>query len=275
MEIEDEDRAYFYLKHLNYYRLRAYWLPFEQDSKLHFFRDGTTFESVLSLYVFDRNLRLLFLDAIERIEVAIRSVWSYQTGHRHGAKGYRNPALFRSQDVFEKNLQSVDREVRRSGETFVHHFRTEYGEEEMPIWAVCEILSLGTLSKIYKTYGPAATRKVIAREFQTSPILLASWLEHFSYVRNICAHHSRLRNRLMVVKLEIPKKIPPILVGAIPSNRHVYASAALVCFFLDIIAPDHSWKSRLVDLIGNDQWRLNQMGFPANWKALPIWQGAS
>jgi abortive infection bacteriophage resistance protein len=69
MEISDLTQAEFYLQHLNYYRLGAYWLPFESDHTTHIFRPGTKFEEVLNLYLFDRELRLLVLDAIERVEV--------------------------------------------------------------------------------------------------------------------------------------------------------------------------------------------------------------
>lgn len=62
------------LKHLNYYRLAAYWLPFEADHATHTFKPGTLLADVLKLYNFDRHLRLLVLDAIKRIEVSVRAV---------------------------------------------------------------------------------------------------------------------------------------------------------------------------------------------------------
>ncbi|MBF0586079.1 Abi family protein [Prosthecochloris sp. N3] len=75
MVIEDRKQAEFYLQHLNYYRLCAYWLPFEANHSTHTFRPGTTFDAVLNLYIFDRQLRLHVLDAIERVEVSVRSNW--------------------------------------------------------------------------------------------------------------------------------------------------------------------------------------------------------
>jgi len=74
-----------------------------------------------------------------------------------------------------------------------------------------------------------------------------------------------------VKKLEIPRRAPEELVGVISDNKHIYASAVLCCFFLDTIAPDHSWRARLIDLVSGDIWRQQQMGFPLNWQALPIW----
>ena len=86
MSVPDKQRALHYLAHINYYRLGAYWLPFESDHNGHTFHDGTNFEQVLELYVFDRELRLLVMDAIERIEVSIRTQWAYHFSHKYGLK---------------------------------------------------------------------------------------------------------------------------------------------------------------------------------------------
>lgn len=95
MVIDDPAEAEFYLQHLNYYRLSAYWLPFEIDHASHTFRPGTRFAEVLNIYIFDRELRLLLLDAIERIEVSVRGQWAYQIAHRHGSHAHLDPELAR------------------------------------------------------------------------------------------------------------------------------------------------------------------------------------
>ena len=76
------------MQHISYYRLRAYWLTCETPAAAgdHAFRPGTRFEDVLALYVFDRQLRLLVMDAIERVEVALRAGWvSLLTGNSERA----------------------------------------------------------------------------------------------------------------------------------------------------------------------------------------------
>ena len=69
MVVGNTDRAKHYLSHLNYYRLAAYWPPFEETHSPHKFKTETRFDTVLEHYIFDRELRLLVMDAIERIEV--------------------------------------------------------------------------------------------------------------------------------------------------------------------------------------------------------------
>ena len=63
MVIADEERATRVLQNINYYRLRAYWLPFETlptDAE-HALRLGTDFDNVVEFRVFDPKLRVLFL----------------------------------------------------------------------------------------------------------------------------------------------------------------------------------------------------------------------
>ena len=86
--IDNDDLALFHLKTISYYRLSAYWHPFRkinQDGIISDnFEEGTRFKEVMELYEFDRQLRLLLMDAIERIEVYTRTLFAYQIGHRHG-----------------------------------------------------------------------------------------------------------------------------------------------------------------------------------------------
>ncbi len=113
MEVGDPAKAEFYLEHINYYRLCAYWLPFEQDHTTHTFRPGTRFDEVLALYIADRRLRLLFLDAIERIEVSVRCHWAYQMAHQHGPHGYLDSALARQFEYLQANKEKLETECER------------------------------------------------------------------------------------------------------------------------------------------------------------------
>jgi len=80
MAVPDEARALDFLKRVGYYRLSGYFFPFRQgaeDDAGNFFRkdefiEGSSFDKVIDLYLFDRKLRLLALDAIERIELAVQ-----------------------------------------------------------------------------------------------------------------------------------------------------------------------------------------------------------
>ena len=118
MQFANEQDAQFYLEQINYYRLGAYWLPFEQTHSPHCFKPDTSFEQVLELYVFDRELRLLILDAIERLEVAVRTRFAYELAHRHGCHAYLQGQYFKPTFRWQSLLESLKTEVSRADEVF-------------------------------------------------------------------------------------------------------------------------------------------------------------
>ncbi len=275
MVITDHAKAAYYLSHLNYYRLRGYWLPLEEDQKSHKFKPGVTFEDALNLYVFDRELRLLVLDAVERIEVSLRTQWAYHLAHNHGSHAYMAPALCRNPRWYESNLELLKKELQRTDEVFVNHYNHTYRTPETPpIWVVCEIMSLGLLSRWCKGLRPAHTRRAIANIYSLPDRVLDSFVEHLAYIRNICAHHSRLWNRRMTKTMELPRTKP---IGLSENFNHrqerkLYNTLVMMAYFMDIISPDHHWKSRLSGLIEAHQIEPKAMGFPDDWRNLSIWR---
>ena len=121
MAIADRSHAEHCLQHTSYYRLSAYWLSFEnpKDQLGPRFRPGTTFENVMALYEFDRKLRLLVLDAIERIEVAVRGSWAYQMAMLGGSHEYLKADHYTDITQFIKNGSNLNREVDRSKDKFI------------------------------------------------------------------------------------------------------------------------------------------------------------
>ena len=76
------------LANISYYRLSAYMLPFKECQNgvvIDRFVPDTTWEMVYDLYKFDRKLRLLLFDAIERIEIAIRTQIVNQLSLKYGS----------------------------------------------------------------------------------------------------------------------------------------------------------------------------------------------
>lgn len=273
MVIPDRAEAEFYLRHLNYYRLVGYWLPFELDHSTHQLRPGTSFTDVLNLYVFDRELRLLVLDAIERVEVSARSRWAYEIAHRHGPHGYMSPALAQRQDRFRENLESLRKEVERSRDTFIEHFRQRYAEPLPPSWAVCEVMSLGQLSKWFTNLKPMQTRSAIALAFQLDERTFQSWLQHLTYVRNVCAHHSRLWDRHLTITPALPKTKPTgIRAQLVAGSRRSYNTLTILLYLLDLISPAHHCRARLLRLMGDHSIDRVRMGFPNAWEQFALWK---
>ena len=77
MAWRDEALVRRWLETVGYYRLSIYWYPMEAVAdgaeRSHQFISGTQFDDVVHAYVFDRKLRLLVLEATERVEIGLRA----------------------------------------------------------------------------------------------------------------------------------------------------------------------------------------------------------
>jgi len=274
MVISDTPLAEHYLSQINYYRLTAYWLPFESDHTTHAFQPGTRFEQVLDLYIFDRELRLLVLDTIERVEVAIRTQLAFQLGHRYGTHPHLNPALFKQAWDHTKNVSQLQKDTQQSKEAFIQHLLAKYAEPLPPIWAAVEVMTLGQLSKWYANLKSGADRNLIAHVYDCDEINLVSFLHHLSIVRNLCAHHSRLWNREFTFTFKLPRQRPQALLSYFNPQepRRIYNTLAMLLYLMNRIAPGHHWRQRFLDMLNRYHIDPARMGFPDDWKTRGIWR---
>lgn len=280
MAIPDRERARHYLAHINYYRLRGYWLPLEEsgDNGVHRFIAGTSFDDALSLYVFDRQLRLLLLDVIERVEVSLRTRWAHALAMRYGAHAHLRQDIVGSQKKYHSCLEGLKEEIERSHETFIEHYRTTYTDPSLPpMWAVCEVMSLGQLSKWFDNLKRHADRKEIASSFGLDESVLRSFMHHLTHVRNLCAHHSRVWNRRFTFTMRIPRQ-PVRIAGWFNAgeDRKLYNTLVMLGYLLSVISPDSKWVTHVKQLMAAHlQAKPQTMGFPEDWENLGIWKGAT
>lgn len=286
---EDRNRLEHYLSHIGYYRLSAYWLPFEQasqngDSRNHQFQPNTLFEQVLNLYVFDRKLRLLVTEAIERIEVSARTRWASSMSLRHGSHAHMNSDLFKNPWQHASDLARVAGELEGSKETFVVHYRNKYDSPYMPpIWAVIETLSLGALSRWIKSTSDNHAKREVAQALGMPTIeILEQVLHVLTHIRNICAHHARLWNRRFIFVFPNIKRLHgQIITETILTpdgqtqeqpTREIYNFLVVIQHMMLKINPGTSWSMRLIQHIQmlSAEQQLS-MGFPADWKIRQPW----
>jgi len=249
--VDNEAFALHCLEHYNYYRISAYRFTLTLPGDLDSFLPGTTFADLWGLYCFDRQLRLLVMEAVKRLEISVRAHWAYHLGHAYGALAYEDPSVFRNPRRHTSALGKLDDELGRSREAFVTHFRGQYNMSRPPIWAACEIMSFGLLSRFYENLKSNRDRKAIAHAFSLSPGILESLLKHASYVRNLCAHHSRLWNRRFTLTVQLPQHNPHPVVDSLNPNadRRVYNTLVLLAHIVDIVEPENHWAHRLMALI--------------------------
>ena len=270
------DSARHCLGHLNYDRLSHYWIPFLENLDTKKFREGTQFEDILNLYIFDRELRLLVLDGIERVEVSIRSKWAYNFSKCHGSHAHLNADLFLNEGTWshETAIQDLQKIVSKSKESFIIQLHKDYSDRLPPLWALVEIMTFGQLSYWLKNLRYREDRKAVADEYKIDETNLISFLHHLTLIRNKCSHHSRLWNCDFPIKIKLPKKRPVIVVESInkESDNKIYNTLVILIHLLNTIDPDHGWTDRFLSLVKKYRIDLHKMGFPSNWESLPIWK---
>lgn len=257
------------LETIGYYRLLIYMRPLQQTDPAtgqRRFSAGTTFGDLLRLYNFDRELRLLCLDAVERIEVALRAAVVSQVAVPEGPHFYLDPSHFERMGSFVDFFQTARREDRHLA---IKHYLKHYSTPELPpIWAIMEALTFGALSRLYSGLA-LRHRKAVALRFGYDETVLASWFRSISLVRNLSAHHSRLWNVPMHVDQPLAAK--RLRAEMIPTDR-LYARLVVLAALLEMIDPGTDWKQRLMTLVGRyPAVPLHQMGIPAGWIARPFW----
>lgn len=278
MHFKDVNSAPHFLSTISYYRLKGYWWEMQDDKVNHHFANNSYFEDVIDLYNFDRHFRLIVFNAIERIEVALRTKLIYHLSQAYGAYWYLSPALFENPKIFASFLSKINSDVSNSSEEFiVKHFQNH--PDEMPeSWKSLEVITLGTLSKLYSNLKHQLPEKNrIANEFGlNNQKYLSSWLLTITVVRNIIAHHSRLWNRVIINKYDWPPTSPKPILSYIPDNyqrRKIFPILSAIIYLNNQISPGNHLKQELFNLFAQfPNIQLNRMGFPANWKNEPIWK---
>jgi len=315
LTVTDRPLALEYLERIGYYRLSGYLYSFRERSALccplekpvlrkkfkqgdtdrlvlENYKPGATFKQAVDLYVFDKSLRLLVLDALERIEIALRVDISHTLGEKDQF-AYLKPELF-----FEKFSQEINSKtgltkyhdwmcrhaqlINRSKETFVNHNKKKYGLP-LAIWVACEVWDFGTMSTLFAGMKEA-DQDVIAQKYGVSNgRVFASWLRSLNYIRNVCAHHSRLWNRNVIDKPQFLNEGELPWIDGFRHDEHGKARPFLVfCiarFLLQRINPSSSWGERmktflLTDFPDLDHLGLNLqgMGAPDGWEAWDLWR---
>jgi abortive infection bacteriophage resistance protein len=275
MIINDVATAQGFLKNISYFRLQGFWWHFQTDADEHTFKADTKFEDVIALYTFDRQLRLLMFDALERIEIALRSKMVYYLSIELDQWWFESREYFFNEKFFEESLEEITKELRRTKEIFIQAHYDNYGTEHRPpAYKTLEVVSFGCISKMYSNLNNDIKAKDrIAKEFNLpNHNFLKSWLQTFNTVRNFIAHHSRLWNRSMDIAPKSLYKSEFDFIE-IPQNVHsLYHCLSCILFVLNKISPGHSLKAKIIELLDeNDFLDLGEMGFPAHWKEQPLW----
>ncbi len=306
MAVGDRALALDYLERIGYYRLSGYWFAFRERSgplilfgadgrkprkvkveTLLFdqFKPGATFQNAVDLYVFDKQLRLLALDALERIEVALRVDVSHVLG-RLDKFAYLKPEFFheefsgkldkdsgltRHHEWLGKHAQLIN----RSKEEFVRHNKAKYGLP-LAMWVACEVWDFGTMSTLFKGMREGEQDSIAGQYGISNGRIFATWLRSLNYLRNVCAHHSRLWNRNIVDQPRLPSTTEQSWVAPFETDEHARARCFLLLritrHLMHVINPRSSWSDRMrahlraFPDLSHLGLNLAGMGAPESWE---------
>lgn len=292
LSIPDESRLLRYLQQISYYRLSAYFLPYQQVKNT--FNEGTDVNQIIDNYRFDRELRLLVFDCIERIEITIRSQITHILAHNYNSSHWQdNPDVFVPPFINKRTgfkvspFDDVQKIIYNSctaknPEVFIKHYLATYETpQNPPSWMCMELLTIGELSRLYNGLKQNKDKQEIADFFGLHHTVFASWLHTLTYVRNICAHHARLWNREFAIKPDIllkPRR--PWLKDDFNINQRSFYFICTLKYLLMAANPNNHLTSKLDTLFSKyPNISIQFMGIPSdkngsllNWKNEAIWQ---
>ncbi|KPX79110.1 Abi family protein [Pseudomonas amygdali] len=299
MIVEDVARAARKIEQIGYYHLSGYWYLARSYSLIdgkhkivhENFRNGTSFNAVFKLYLLDKNLRVEFFNAIERIEIFLRTVIAHEMG-RLDPLCYQNKKYFNKKylpslegdcdkddegsncsDWYDKWVKKVEDKVSQSKEQFIIDHKDK--AKPIPIWVLVELWDFGMLSKFYSMLKRGHQDKICERFDSIPPDVIENWLFNLNTIRNRCAHHSRLFNGNNPRTLKIPMKgYFNLLALDVKARNKIYGVIAVVDYFLTKISVGSDWVARISETINSlpdlPGLSLTSMGFDADAKSFPI-----
>jgi abortive infection bacteriophage resistance protein len=275
MFILNEEKAIDYLTNIGYFRLSAYFHPLLKEPKEeHRYKDGITFSMALDMYRFDRKLRLLLFNEIEKIEVAIRSALCNIISLELGDVFWMtNPTYFNNEQIFAKTLTLIKSELEKTREEFIIHFREKYSNPYPPSWMIAEIIPLGVLYNLYNNFYRKSLKKKIALHFGTPMPVFASWILLLSNLRNLCGHHARVWNKEILMVSHMLKEPMHPWISFQTNMRRVYFRICIIKYLLFTVSPNNTFTQKLKSLLAEyPMIDTRAMGFPDDWQNEPLWQ---
>lgn len=272
------------LRHFGYYRLSGYsYVLRESDGetgeKLNSFKPGSSFDYVVELYRFDKNLRLLMLDALEKIEISLRASVAYSIG-QEDPLFYKNPSFFRTEyrdTKYPEWIKKQEKKLTDSKEDCIKHNVEKYGVN-IPVWVICQTWDFGQLAWLLQMLD-INKLEVICRVYGFGGYQsFLTWIRCFNELRNICAHHSRLWNRRFSFAPKKPTgkdSRAPIRWSAFfaqKERRTLFFRACGIMHFLHFLGPEIAWGDKFKSYIKKFPEQpalgitIEDLGFLSDWE---------
>jgi len=295
LQVENRDEAVKRLSEIGYYRLSGYFYPFreqipheqqeyEREYRYSTFVTGSRFSDTLRLYWFDMGLRALVFGATRDLEIYLRAKVSGALAETDPF-GYERPGPIDTSTTkrlknFARWDSSATKSVRQSARTdFMKHFFSKYTQDAPPIWMLIETLDFGGLTSLYSVLNREIQNNIANSFGVVQGSIFENWLQNVRDVRNVTAHHSRLWNARLNFSISNAEHVHADLahLRSLPKNK-IYATLALMQYFFRSADIQPNFKDQVKRHISMFPEPSNgavsvrrDMGFPAQWESLPLW----
>jgi abortive infection bacteriophage resistance protein len=276
LDVVDNERAIKYLNSVGYFRLTGYMYHLQEKDGSHRFKGKVSFDDIISLYQFDKKLRVVINEYLERIEIAMRAKLTNNFSLNHGFFWLTNKNLFADLGIYETIIDEITETFVSPQESYLKSFKRKYTSEPFPPSNMAlETLTMGKIARLYKCLKNDNEKMQIAKDFNLPSNILTSWIIYLTNVRNICAHHARLWNKRVTADQPIiPAREKYKFKGEITPEFHitVYGIISIINRLLSSFNPKNSFISKIEAIIEQHNVDTSLMGFPNNWKKVATWR---
>lgn len=225
LSIPDKQKAKDFLQRNNYYRVSGYSLTLRNHDV---FEKAATFQNLIDIYEFDHELRHILLKYLEKIEVAVKAIYAHEFTKVYGPNGYLDAANYVDAQKHKEIIDKAEKQksMRLRHEAYLKHF-VEDLKQDVPLWAYVDLLTISDISFLY-SISDQQIKNAVASEMQLQPkgdVLLGRFMHSMTILRNLCAHGSRLYNRLFEQKPWLNKTEQALLrkePDGTVDNAHLY-----------------------------------------------------
>lgn len=269
MIINNEKLARKFLSENYFHRFISYSVHFFEsisNNNSKYYKKNIHFEDVIRVYEFDSKLRLLILEAIEKIEISIKTQFIHLSW-KYGAHFYLNHKLFKDHKLLNDSIERLQYQIRASNDLLMNDYFAKYHDPEMPpVWVAMELISIGQLAKWFANLKSSDDKREIANRYKLHYTVLQSVVDNLTQIRNYAAHHARIWNHHYNFIECVVEGHNTIIGDALCSDdSRIYSVLILITYILHFIGNDRDFVSKLVNNIHLYQIDVNDMGFPNNW----------
>ncbi len=267
----DKIKAQNYIELIGYHRLSAYFTPFLLANNT--FKSSINFDHIMELYKFDRKLRLICADVMERIEIAIRSAISNTMSLHEGPHWFMDARLFDNATYHREFIKKIEQYTNKSNsKNQTPECKKYFSTYTMPVlppsWVITEILPMGVWSKTYANIKNKQYKRSIANIFVFKHTEFESWIRSLTIIRNMIAHHARFWNAHISVNA---KNIPKYSYHGVPLHSS-YINYVIIHAFAKRFMQRSKWAQRFIDHIQHCPLCIHtHMKFPQNWDTHQFW----